>query len=54
MRRPVVAVRTPIVKASRVPVIVATTRKRKRRNKADGLLKKQLTKDSSRRKYPDF
>ena len=30
MRRPVVAARTPIVKASRAPDIVATTRKRKR------------------------
>ena len=30
MRRPVVAVRTPTVKASRAPVIAATTRKRKR------------------------
>ena len=30
MRRPVVAARTPRVKASREPVIVATTRKRKR------------------------
>ena len=30
MRRPVVAVRTPTVKASRVPDIEATTRKRKR------------------------
>ena len=30
MRRPVVAVRTPTVKASRVPAIDATTRKRKR------------------------
>ena len=37
MRRPVVAVRTPIVKASRVPVIEATTRKRKRFGENTGI-----------------
>ena len=37
MRRPVVAARTPIVKASRVPVIGATTRKRKRFGENTGI-----------------
>ena len=37
MRRPVVAVRTPMVKASRVPVIEATTRKRKRFGENTGI-----------------